>query len=44
MSERMNVSASEKEKGRIPQYLIISILTIFGIGSQYFSNLSYILN
>ncbi|MED4400064.1 MFS transporter [Metabacillus fastidiosus] len=44
MSEQIHNPASEKEKGRVPQYLIISILTIFGIGSQYFSNLSYILN
>ncbi|PLT35701.1 MFS transporter [Bacillus sp. V5-8f] len=40
----MNTSASETERVAVPQYLIISLLTIFGIGSQYFSNLSYILN
>ncbi|MFL0365117.1 MFS transporter [Pseudobacillus sp. 179-B 2D1 NHS] len=44
MSQQINTSSSETEKVPIPQYLIISILTIFGIGSQYFSNLSYILN
>ncbi|MGZ4160562.1 MAG: MFS transporter, partial [Neobacillus sp.] len=44
MSQQINTSSSETEKVPVPQYLIISILTIFGIGSQYFSNLSYILN
>ena len=44
MSQQINTSASESEKVAVPQYLIISILTIFAIGSQYFSNLSYILN
>jgi len=44
MSQQVNTSASESEKVAVPQYLIISILTIFAIGSQYFSNLSYILN
>jgi MFS family permease len=44
MSQQINNAASETEKVAVPQYLIISILTIFAIGSQYFSNLSYILN
>ncbi|GKU82192.1 MFS transporter [Niallia sp. NCCP-28] len=44
MGKQVNTSASEIEKVAVPQYLIISILTIFAIGSQYFSNLSYILN
>jgi len=44
MAKQVNTSASETEKVAVPQYLIISILTIFAIGSQYFSNLSYILN
>ncbi|MCE4051342.1 MFS transporter [Bacillus sp. Au-Bac7] len=44
MSQQVNTSASESEKVAVPPYLIISILTIFAIGSQYFSNLSYILN
>lgn len=44
MSQQMNPAASDSEKVAVPQYLIISILTILAIGSQYFSNLSYILN
>jgi MFS transporter, DHA2 family, multidrug resistance protein len=44
MSQQINTAASETEKVAVPQYLIISILTILAIGSQYFSNLSYILN
>jgi MFS transporter, DHA2 family, multidrug resistance protein len=44
MSQKVNTSSSETGKVAVPQYLIISILTIFAIGSQYFSNLSYILN
>src|SRR5579875_215285 len=44
MSQKLNSSASESEKIAVPQYLIISALTILGIGPQYFSNLSYILN
>ncbi|OIK15758.1 MFS transporter [Bacillus sp. MUM 116] len=44
MSQQVNTTASESEKVAVPQYLIISILTILAIGSQYFSNLSYILN
>lgn len=44
MSQQVNNSASETAKVAVPQYLIISILTIFAIGSQYISNLSYILN
>ncbi|MBT2654656.1 MFS transporter [Bacillus sp. ISL-18] len=44
MSRQINTAASETEKVAVPQYLVISILTILAIGSQYFSNLSYILN
>jgi MFS transporter, DHA2 family, multidrug resistance protein len=44
VSQQINTSASETEKVAVPQYLIVSFLTIFAIGSQYFSNLSYILN
>ena len=44
MSTQINTSSSETEKVAVPQYLIISFLTIFAIGSQYFSNLSYTLN
>ncbi|WP_339323678.1 MFS transporter [Paenibacillus sp. FSL W8-0194] len=35
---------SESVKMPLPSYLIISILTIFAIGPQYFINLSYIMN
>lgn len=44
MSRQINTAASETEKVAVPQYLVISILTILAIGSQYFSNLSYTLN
>ncbi|SMQ87045.1 Major Facilitator Superfamily protein [Bacillus sp. OV166] len=44
MSQQVYTAASKTEKVAVPQYLIISILTILAIGSQYFSNLSYILN
>ncbi|MEI0739299.1 hypothetical protein VQ056_26360 [Paenibacillus sp. JTLBN-2024] len=35
---------SESVNIPLPPYLIISILTIFAIGPQYFINLSYIMN
>ncbi|MEC0241916.1 MFS transporter [Paenibacillus dokdonensis] len=35
---------SETMKMPLPKYLMISILTIFAIGPQYFINLSYIMN
>lgn len=44
MSQQIHTSALVKNKIAIPQYLIISFLTIFAIGAQYFSNLSYVLN
>ncbi|MFD1174283.1 MFS transporter [Oceanobacillus picturae] len=44
MSQQIHTVKSVKGKTAIPQYLVISFLTIFAIGAQYFSNLSYVLN
>ncbi|MET3851001.1 MFS transporter [Paenibacillus sp. OAE614] len=44
MSQLISTPMSEKERVAVPQYLIISLLTIFAIGPQYFSNLAYTIN
>jgi DHA2 family multidrug resistance protein len=44
MSQKINTSMSETDKVAIPKFLIISFLTIFAIGPQYFSNLAYTMN
>ena len=41
MRRNVEMAASEKEKVSIPYYIIISFLTIFAIGPQYFLNLAY---
>lgn len=40
----LTAAISETVKMPVPQFLVISILTIFAIGPQYFINLSYIMN
>lgn len=44
MSRKINTATSETDKIAVPKYLIISFLTIFAIGPQYFLNLSYTMN
>lgn len=44
MSQQIHTVKSVKGKTAIPRYLVISFLTIFAIGAQYFSNISYVLN
>jgi DHA2 family multidrug resistance protein len=39
-----NYTTTSNTRNAIPKYLVISILTIFSIGPQYFLNLSFILN
>ncbi|HSU80424.1 MAG TPA: MFS transporter [Candidatus Angelobacter sp.] len=41
MRRNVEMAASEEEKVSIPYYIIISFLTIFAIGPQYFLNLAY---
>jgi DHA2 family multidrug resistance protein len=44
MNQPNHTTTSDTKNINIPKYLIISILTIFSIGPQYFLNASYILN
>ncbi|MED1201515.1 MFS transporter [Heyndrickxia acidicola] len=44
MSQKINTSISETDRVAVPQFLVISFLTIFAIGPQYFSNLAYTMN
>ncbi|UOQ48768.1 MFS transporter [Gracilibacillus caseinilyticus] len=44
MSQQLQRLEPTRNKMAIPPYLVISFLTIFAIGAQYFSNLSYVLN
>jgi DHA2 family multidrug resistance protein len=44
LRRNVETAASEEEKVAIPYYIIISFLTIFAIGPQYFLNLAYTLS
>lgn len=44
MSQPLDGITVPAKKGRVPKYLVISLLTLFSFGPQYFLNLSYILN
>jgi MFS transporter, DHA2 family, multidrug resistance protein len=44
MSQPNSATTSDTKNINIPKYLIISLLTLFSFGPQYFLNLSYILN
>ncbi|MFC3885043.1 MFS transporter [Bacillus songklensis] len=44
MSQPNYATTSDSKSIMIPKYLVISLLTLFSFGPQYFLNLSYILN
>ncbi|MEC0345105.1 MULTISPECIES: MFS transporter [Peribacillus] len=44
MNSQNNVLSGEIKKPLLPEYVLMSILTLFSFGPQYFTSLSYILN
>jgi MFS family permease len=44
MSAQNTLPADVKSKKLVPEYVLISLLTLFSFGPQYFTNLSYIIN
>jgi MFS transporter, DHA2 family, multidrug resistance protein len=44
LRRNVETTSSEEEKVAVPYYIIISFLTIFAIGPQYFLNLAYTLS
>lgn len=44
VSQPNNPTTFDAKKSAVPKYLVISLLTLFSFGPQYFLNLSYILN
>jgi len=44
MNSQNNVLSGEMKKPLLPEYVLMSLLTLFSFGPQYFTSLSYILN